>query len=222
MGITPKTDLLLGVSLAADPLKYQEAVTRLRDISPDASFASLLADRGGSGSDASAGKSDASGPEDALSSGPVVKQPTMPRVTEPKSQIADVYNKLEAFIMQTFIQSMLPKDASSVYGKGTAGDVWKSMLAEKMGNEVAKSGQIGIAKRLAQASITTGSIARFPPAANLVPMSATLPSLSGKSVPSTAGFSRALTALQETAQVEKPAVKTLQAWTTTVKVERSS
>lgn len=227
MGITPKTDILLGVSLAADPLRYQEAVTRLRDISPDASFASLLTDRGGANPDNSAANA-SSGPEDALSSGPAIRQPAKPRVSEPKSQIADVYNKLEAFIMQTFIQSMLPKDASSVYGKGTAGDVWKSMLAEKMGNEVAKSGQIGIAKRLAQASITTGSIARDIPTPALVPVTSTLPSLSGKSIGSTANFSRALTALQESAQSElrtaaldKPAAKTLQAWTTTVKVERS-
>lgn len=217
MGITPKTDIVLGVSLAADPLKYQEAVTRLRDISPDGSFASMLADRGPSGSPVPS--SNSSGPEDALSSGPPVAAAPKARVTEPKSQIADVYNKLEAFVMQTFIQSMLPKDASSVYGKGTAGDVWKSMLAEKMGNEVAKSGQVGIAKRLAQASLVTGSIARDVPAAPLVSYNATLPSLSGK--PHTAGFSKALTALQETAQAEKPTGKALHAWTTTVTVERS-
>jgi hypothetical protein len=95
------------------------------------------------------------------------------------------------------------------------------MLAEKMGGEVAKSGQLGIAKRLAQAGMTTGSIARDAPAASLVSLNATLPSLSGKPMPSTAGFSKALTALQETAQAEKPATKTLHAWTTTVTVERS-
>jgi flagellar protein FlgJ len=219
VAITPKTDILLGVSLAADPLKYQEAVTRLRDMAPDTSFASMLAERGPSGGQMP--PSTSSGPEDALDSGPPAAAAPRARVTEPKSQVADVYNKLEAFVLQTFIQNMLPKDASSVYGKGTAGDVWKSMLAEKMGGEVAKSGQLGIAKRLAQAGMTTGSIAREAPAASLVSLNATLPSLSGKPMPSTAGFSKALTALQETAQAEKPATKTLHAWTTTVTVERS-
>ena len=52
-------------------------------------------------------------------------------------------------MLQTFIQSMLPKNAQHVFGKGTAGEVWKSMLAEKLGSEIARSGQVGIAKRLA-------------------------------------------------------------------------
>jgi hypothetical protein len=62
---------------------------------------------------------------------------------------SDAFGQLEAFVLQTFIQSMLPKNAQHVYGKGTAGEVWKSMLAEKLGNEIARSGQMGIAKRLA-------------------------------------------------------------------------
>jgi Rod binding domain-containing protein len=44
---------------------------------------------------------------------------------------------------------MLPKNATNVYGKGTAGEVWRSMLAERIGEELAKSGEIGIADRLA-------------------------------------------------------------------------
>ena len=30
------------------------------------------------------------------------------------------------------MQAMLPKDAETVYGKGVAGDMWKSMMAEKL------------------------------------------------------------------------------------------
>jgi Rod binding domain-containing protein len=37
------------------------------------------------------------------------------------------------------------------FGKGVAGDVWRSMLAEQLGNAVAKSGGVGIAKFLAAA-----------------------------------------------------------------------
>jgi hypothetical protein len=61
----------------------------------------------------------------------------------------DAYGQFEAFVLQTFVQSMLPKNATSVFGSGTAGEVWKSMLAEKMGGELARSGQVGIARRLA-------------------------------------------------------------------------
>ena len=51
--------------------------------------------------------------------------------------------------MQSFIQTMLPKNSKSFFGKGTAGEVWKSMLAEKLGAQIAGSGQVGLAKRLA-------------------------------------------------------------------------
>ena len=34
-------------------------------------------------------------------------------------------------MLQTFIQNMLPKDAEAVYGKGMAGDMWKSLMAEQ-------------------------------------------------------------------------------------------
>lgn len=62
----------------------------------------------------------------------------------------DTFGQLEAFILQSFIQSMLPKNAKTVFGKGTAGEIWRSMLAEKLATELAQSGQVGLAKQLAQ------------------------------------------------------------------------
>jgi Rod binding domain-containing protein len=61
-----------------------------------------------------------------------------------------VYRKFEAFVLQTFVESMLPQGASEVFGKGTAGTIWRSMLAEQIGNEMAKGEGIGIAKQLAK------------------------------------------------------------------------
>ena len=60
------------------------------------------------------------------------------------------YRKFEAFILQMFVELMLPKDATNVFGKGTAGTVWRSMLAEQISNEMAKGNGIGIAKQLAK------------------------------------------------------------------------
>ena len=51
-------------------------------------------------------------------------------------------------VLQTFIQTMLPKDAEAVYGKGMAGDMWKSLLAEQLGDAMAERGGIGIADRV--------------------------------------------------------------------------
>ena len=51
-------------------------------------------------------------------------------------------------MLQTFIQNMLPKDGAAVYGKGMAGDMWKSLLAEKVAEVMADRGGIGIADRV--------------------------------------------------------------------------
>ena len=80
-----------------------------------------------------------------------------PLVRGPSSN-RDVYRKFEAFILQMFVESMLPQDASEVFGKGTAGTVWRSMLAEQIGNEMAKGNGIGIAQQLAKARSSTDTM----------------------------------------------------------------
>ena len=47
---------------------------------------------------------------------------------------------------------MLPKNAESVFGSGTAGGIWKSMLAEKLADQISRSGGIGIAQRTCRPS----------------------------------------------------------------------
>ncbi len=51
-------------------------------------------------------------------------------------------------VLQTFIQNMLPKEGSAVYGKGVAGDMWKSLLSEKIADVMAERGGIGISDRV--------------------------------------------------------------------------
>src|SRR5690606_30932930 len=58
------------------------------------------------------------------------------------------FKRFEAMVLQTFIQNMLPKDGAAVYGKGMAGDMWKSMLAEKIADVMAERGGIGIADHM--------------------------------------------------------------------------
>jgi Rod binding domain-containing protein len=58
------------------------------------------------------------------------------------------YRKFEAAVLQNFMQSMMPKDSEAVYGKGLAGDMWKSELAKQLGTVLADRGGIGIANRL--------------------------------------------------------------------------
>jgi flagellar protein FlgJ len=58
------------------------------------------------------------------------------------------FEKFESFVLQTFIQSMLPQDTESVYGEGLSGDMWKSLLAEHIAADMTKAGGIGIADRI--------------------------------------------------------------------------
>lgn len=67
----------------------------------------------------------------------------------PASKQAEAFRQFESFILQSFIETMLPKNAESVFGKGTAGGVWKSILAEKLADQISRSGGIGIAQKIA-------------------------------------------------------------------------
>ena len=221
MAISTKTDIVLGVSLAADPLKHMEAVERLRQLDPSrqSEFAAFLSEQGRpGGSPGSSSDPSSTGPEDALNAGPPVPETARAAVRR-KAGAKDVYGQLEAFIMQTFIQSMLPKEATSVFGKGTAGEVWKSMLAEKLGGEVARSGQLGIASRLAKMHLGAGQLAReaqaTPP-----PVTATIRSLNGDLSRATNALANALTALQE--QPVAKAQPDKNGWVTTVHVAERS
>lgn len=66
--------------------------------------------------------------------------------------------QFEAFVLQSFIQSIMPQESTAVFGEGTAGEVWKSMLAEKIALQVAEAGGIGIAKMIAPKNNTTPNI----------------------------------------------------------------
>lgn len=58
---------------------------------------------------------------------------------------ADAAQKFEAFVLQTFIQEMMPETSESVFGAGISGDFWKSMMSEKIAEQVAERGSLGIA-----------------------------------------------------------------------------
>ncbi|NJO23058.1 MAG: hypothetical protein HC868_09035 [Sphingomonadales bacterium] len=68
---------------------------------------------------------------------------------------AEAFRQFESFILQSFIENMLPKNAESVFGKGTAGGVWKSMMAEKLADQISRSGGIGIARKLAGPQVSS-------------------------------------------------------------------
>ncbi|NDV85723.1 rod-binding protein [Aurantimonas aggregata] len=84
----------------------------------------------------------------AASQAAAVSAPISPLVAH-QSRVAPPLEQFEGFVLRSFVESMLPTEASSYFGSGTAGEVWRSMMAEEIGNELAKGGGIGIADAIA-------------------------------------------------------------------------
>jgi Rod binding domain-containing protein len=127
LAISPPSDIVLDVARAAEPTDIEAARMALakRAGAPSGSFSvdtAASVDAGSILSRATAQKTDANS--------------------------ADKFKRFEAMVLQTFIQNMLPKDTEQVYGKGLAGDMWKSQLAERMADAMATRGGIGIARSL--------------------------------------------------------------------------
>ncbi|WP_426420141.1 rod-binding protein [Bradyrhizobium genosp. A] len=145
MIVTATPDLVLDVLDAADPVAQRAATAKLDALkSSGADFAATM--------DAEASKAaaaDQSAAKVAEAQSGVVNGPPVQVIK--KLGPDEVYRKFEAFILQTFVETMLPKESEDVFGKGTAGGVWKSMLAEQLGAQLAKGKGIGIAKQLASA-----------------------------------------------------------------------
>lgn len=132
-------DLITDVINAADPVAQRNAVSRLERLTPaqQAEFASVLKGEFTAGQNRTM----------PMSAGAPV--PTTPMIRQNEGS-QGVYRKFEAFVLQMFVEAMLPKDAEQVFGKGSAGNVWRSMMAEQIGNEMAKGKGIGIAQQLAK------------------------------------------------------------------------
>ncbi|MBR0837724.1 rod-binding protein [Bradyrhizobium manausense] len=143
MIVTATSDLVLDVLDAADPVAQRAATAKLDALkSSDVDFAESM--------DAAASRAtDQSAASMAEAQSGVVNGPPVQVIKKPGPD--EVYRKFEAFILQTFVETMLPKESEEVFGKGTAGGIWKSMLAEQLGAQLAKGKGIGIAKQLASA-----------------------------------------------------------------------
>lgn len=153
--MTASTDIVLSVTRAADSAKQREAASRLEKLSGQASDAL----------DATAPAADSAeaweaevrrAAADTSRPATFVSQANAP--ADPSDK-ANVYVQFEALLLQTMIESMMPEDSEAVFGSGTAGKVWKSMLAEKIAMEIAETGTLGIAKQIAAGP----SVTRFAP-----------------------------------------------------------
>ena len=135
MAISPPSDLVLDVVRAADPASVQEAQAKLK--SNRASFEATSLAEAGNGFNSAVG---------------ILNRDSASRASASDGAsgkaIPETYRKFEAMVLQNFVKSMLPAESEEIYGKGTAGEMWRSMMADEMGQVISKRGGIGIAKSL--------------------------------------------------------------------------
>jgi len=141
MAFNPRSDVILEVLKAADPARASLAAERLSALAganaPGGDFAADL-DRAALAPPAP-GAFQAEGLADARS-----RLSAMPDATD-KAARAKV--EFEATLLNSFVGELLPK-GTSVFGEGTAGDMWRSMLSEQISKQIAKSGALGLSRRL--------------------------------------------------------------------------
>ncbi|GAA0274064.1 hypothetical protein LNAOJCKE_4494 [Methylorubrum aminovorans] len=151
MSISPPSDIVMDVARAADPARYQEAAAKLSQPGDPAAFASAA---------------DEAAREVGLTTHmPLDVHGTLTSMKNDtvRSSTADPYRKFEGQVIQQFVEAMLPK-AETVFGKGNAGGIWKSMLSEQIGQQIAKTGGIGIARMLNPAHPTGNTTPAAPTA----------------------------------------------------------
>jgi peptidoglycan hydrolase FlgJ len=144
MAIKPSSDIVLEVLKAADPARVEAATQRLVALGaggPEAAddFARAL--------DAAEPPS-LVGPAGPSAAGMRDRLARIGISSAADQKAARVEVEFEASMLKTFVEAILPKDQTSFYGQGTAGDIWKSMLADQIARQIAKSGAFGISKRL--------------------------------------------------------------------------
>jgi len=133
-------DLITDVINAADPVAQRQAANRLERMTPAQQAEFVTALKG----EFLAGQTQGT---PVPAGAPVATTPVIRQSSEGNY---GVYRKFEAFVLQMFVEAMLPKDAEEVFGKGSAGNIWRSMMAEQIGNEIAKGKGVGIAQQLAK------------------------------------------------------------------------
>lgn len=142
MAISPPTDLVMDVLRAADPSDVQAAQAKLK--ANRAAFAATSLASTDKGFSVAVDRLDETGTKAGLH---------LPASAAKAGKMPEEYRKFEASVLQTFVNSILPSDSEEVYGKGSAGEFWKSMMSEQIANQISESGGVGIAEQVYSQSL---------------------------------------------------------------------
>jgi Rod binding domain-containing protein len=179
MAFNPRTDVVLEVAIAADPSRATLAAQRLNALAgsnaPAGDFAADLDRAAAPGSATTAPLANAADARSHLAEAPGGPD----KLRQAKTQF-------EAMMLNSFVGDLLPKDSGEVFGQGMAGDMWRSMLAEQVSTQIAKSGKLGLARRLFATHEIAPQSGRFGEAAKTVSESAAQMSANILSAPTAA------------------------------------
>lgn len=137
MSIHPSSDLVADVVKAADPATSMAAAQRLTSLAgvekqDTGQFSTVL---------------DAISPSPSpIQSNLKLNKPVSSEIIQPLEKPVKAFKDLEQLLLRNLVETMLPSDAQSIFGHGTAGSMWKSMLADALATDLGKTVDLGIAK----------------------------------------------------------------------------
>ena len=73
---------------------------------------------------------------------------------KPDSKTKDVGQQFEAMYLRQMLDELMPKDFEALFGKGTSGTVWRSMLVDSLATSLSKAGTIGLAQMIMRPETT--------------------------------------------------------------------
>lgn len=137
MSIHPPSDLVLDVVKAADPAKSMVMTKSLINIGnvyeqENGEFSAVL-DKFAPSLDTSLTQVE-------------TNKPILAGSIEPLDRTAHAFKELEQLELQKLVEAMLPADAESIFGRGTSGSIWKSMLADALAKDMSKTMDLGLTK----------------------------------------------------------------------------
>lgn len=161
MSIQIPSDLILDVVKAADPQKAQAMTARLQQASAALPAGAMSFDETLTAEAPAPADTPVALPMEgrsplAASSSLALRNATALSGTS-GSATPEAYRRFEAMVLSSFVEAILPEANGALFGAGTAGQVWRSMLAERIAGEVARSGGVGLAERIASASPAAGA-----------------------------------------------------------------
>jgi peptidoglycan hydrolase FlgJ len=152
MAFNPRSDIVQEVMSAADPSRASLAAERLATLGQTSAKGDFVAHL--------AKTETASKATDTTADGLASARDSLASLGEMSGKAAKAKVEFEAMLLNSFVGELLPKDAGDVFGKGQAGEMWRSMLSEQVSRQIARSGALGLSRRLFSTHDLPGAQAR--------------------------------------------------------------